>query len=382
MTQMTQMTQISRARGRRAKPGVWPRIRRPGSERDQDFWLGVSLGSGPPDSGQRPAAAPRAFRIAARCGISSASSVSSVAVVTLLLAFALMLPSAAQAPTAPVPRVESNRAIEERFVSGVSIESISTIHRQVTEHPHIAGSTRSMEVADRVRRALDAAGLQTEVREYSVYLSTPRSVKVDIVAPAAQSLTVVEPAQSCRRWRRASRTGSGVCRLLGVRHRDGAGCVRELRFTARLRAARRGRCRCARQDRDRSLRAQPSRGEDSHRGAGRRGRHHHLFRSGRRWVREGDDVARRAVARGFSVAERQRQIQLVLAWRSADAWRGRHTWRDRRSIRQPRRRCRRSRRWCFRGKRPRRSCRSSLAQWCRRDSRARCRSPIDWGPVR
>ena len=103
--------------------------------------------------------------------------------------------------TAPATRVEKkvparmrDIEVEQRFLNGVSADSISTIHRQVTEHPHIAGSARSMEVADRVRRALDAAGLQTEVREYSVYLSTPRSVKVDIVSPTPESLVVREPS--------------------------------------------------------------------------------------------------------------------------------------------------------------------------------------------
>lgn len=91
-------------------------------------------------------------------------------------------------------RLTPAREIEQRFLDGVSTESISTIHRQVTEHPHIAGSARSMAVAERVRRALDAAGLQTEVRDYLVHLSTPRSVKVDIVAPVALSLAVREPA--------------------------------------------------------------------------------------------------------------------------------------------------------------------------------------------
>ncbi|MGH9174533.1 MAG: CocE/NonD family hydrolase, partial [Vicinamibacterales bacterium] len=88
----------------------------------------------------------------------------------------------------------ASREIEQRFLSSVSTDSISTIHRQVTEHPHIGGSLRSMEVADRLRRALEAAGLRTELREYVVHLSTPRSVKVDIVSPIAESLVVREPA--------------------------------------------------------------------------------------------------------------------------------------------------------------------------------------------
>lgn len=105
--------------------------------------------------------------------------------------------TAAGTPVIPLgaspARAAAVRAIEQRFLSGVSTESISTMHRQVTEHPHIAGSARSMEVADRVRRALETAGLQTEVRDYVVHLSTPGSVKVDIVSPKAESLAVREP---------------------------------------------------------------------------------------------------------------------------------------------------------------------------------------------
>ena len=108
-------------------------------------------------------------------------------------------PSRLLLPIVPLDSTASSQApavtqIEQRFLDGVSAESISAMHRQVTEHPHIAGSARSMEVADRVRRALDAAGLQTEVREYMVLLSTPRSITVDIVSPAPESLAVREPA--------------------------------------------------------------------------------------------------------------------------------------------------------------------------------------------
>jgi putative CocE/NonD family hydrolase len=92
-----------------------------------------------------------------------------------------------------VARQAAPASFEQRFLDSVSTSSISGIHRQVTEHPHVAGSTRSMEVAERVRRALGEAGLATEVREYLVHLSTPRSVTVDIVAPAPESLTLREP---------------------------------------------------------------------------------------------------------------------------------------------------------------------------------------------
>jgi N-acetylated-alpha-linked acidic dipeptidase len=94
------------------------------------------------------------------------------------------------------PLSGSATSSESRFVEGVSTESMSAIHRQVTEHPHIAGSPRSMQVADRVRRALAAAGLQTEIHEYLVHLSTPRSIGVEIVSTSVESLPVREPVMA------------------------------------------------------------------------------------------------------------------------------------------------------------------------------------------
>ena len=94
------------------------------------------------------------------------------------------------------PPSGSATSSESRFVEGVSTESMSAIHRQVTEHPHIAGSPRSRQVADRVRRALAAAGLQTEIHEYLVHLSTPRSIGVAIVSPSVESLPVREPVMA------------------------------------------------------------------------------------------------------------------------------------------------------------------------------------------
>ena len=94
------------------------------------------------------------------------------------------------------PRSTIAKEIEQRFLDGVSTESIGAIHRQVTEHPHVAGSARSIAVADRVRGALDAAGLQTEVRDYLVHLSTPRSVTVTIMSAVAAPVAVREPAST------------------------------------------------------------------------------------------------------------------------------------------------------------------------------------------
>ena len=259
----------------------------------------------------------------------------------------------------PTVRAAASAEIEQRFLSGVSTESISDIHRQVTEHPHIAGSARSMEVADRLRRALDAAGpADRSARVRRAPLDAPFGRRSTSFRPWPEPLVVREPASPRDPDSADPELGPAFVAYSASGTVTGAGRLCQLRAAARLRAARRGRHGRARQDRHRSIRAQPSRRQDSHRGKGGRGRHHHLFGSGRRWLCARSDVAGGAVARGLSNAERQRQVQLVLARRSADA-RGRRDGRcARRSIRRRRRRCRGFPPWCCRGKRRRRSCRS------------------------
>ena len=58
----------------------------------------------------------------------------------------------------------------------------------------MAGTPASMSVADLLRKKLDDAGLETEVQDFDVYLSTPRSISVELVAPAREPLNVREPA--------------------------------------------------------------------------------------------------------------------------------------------------------------------------------------------
>jgi N-acetylated-alpha-linked acidic dipeptidase len=92
--------------------------------------------------------------------------------------------------SAAARRIE--REAESRFMAGVSTDSMSAFHRSVTRRPHMAGSAGSMEVAETVRSAFAGAGIETEVREYHVLLSTPQSISVDIVAPVREALSVDE----------------------------------------------------------------------------------------------------------------------------------------------------------------------------------------------
>jgi N-acetylated-alpha-linked acidic dipeptidase len=106
----------------------------------------------------------------------------------------------AQRPPAPVllgfsaGASDAERTAESTFMSAVSADAISDMHRRVTRRPHVAGTAASMEVAEEVRRALATAGLDTEVHEYHVLLSTPTSISVVMTAPDRQVLPVTEPA--------------------------------------------------------------------------------------------------------------------------------------------------------------------------------------------
>lgn len=96
-----------------------------------------------------------------------------------------------------VPREQPTA--ETQFMAGVSTEQISTIHRLATRRPHVAGTPASLELADRLREALNQAGLQTETHDYRVHLSTPRKINVEIVTPAgstSEKIDVSEPSSA------------------------------------------------------------------------------------------------------------------------------------------------------------------------------------------
>lgn len=115
-----------------------------------------------------------------------------------LLAFALLCDSQTPAPETRLG-FSSTALVQERkdeaaFTAELSTESISALHLALTKRPHIAGTPASNAVAEMLRKRLAEAGLETEVHEFSVYLSTPESITIDLVEPSQESLSVREPA--------------------------------------------------------------------------------------------------------------------------------------------------------------------------------------------
>ncbi len=93
-------------------------------------------------------------------------------------------------------RNQDSRPAESSFAAGISRERISDVHRQLTSRPHMAGTEASRDVAEWLRRELDAAGLRTELVEYRPYLSIPRKIRIEITEPQTVTLTVLEPADT------------------------------------------------------------------------------------------------------------------------------------------------------------------------------------------
>jgi N-acetylated-alpha-linked acidic dipeptidase len=91
-------------------------------------------------------------------------------------------------------RAESQRAAEQALLALPSADRARAHHRELTRHPHPAGSPESEQVARYVADRFREYGLETEVVSYDVLLSEPRSVEVELVAPTAARLATREDA--------------------------------------------------------------------------------------------------------------------------------------------------------------------------------------------
>ena len=86
------------------------------------------------------------------------------------------------------------RELEARFRDGVSAQSMSSLHRPLTERPHPSGSEATAALVKHLQTTLSGFGLGVAVHEYQALLSHPRSVRVTQIAPARRDIRVTEPA--------------------------------------------------------------------------------------------------------------------------------------------------------------------------------------------
>jgi N-acetylated-alpha-linked acidic dipeptidase len=89
-----------------------------------------------------------------------------------------------------------HRSFEARFLESISASSISDAHRALTARPHRAGTEGARHVAEYLRTTLEAAGLEVDVEEYLAYLSEPRRIQLEIIAPERISLATLEPGDA------------------------------------------------------------------------------------------------------------------------------------------------------------------------------------------
>ncbi|MBL0171743.1 MAG: CocE/NonD family hydrolase [Gemmatimonadaceae bacterium] len=87
----------------------------------------------------------------------------------------------------------TERALEQRFRAAVSADSISALHRPLSQRPHPAGSPGGVEVAAYLVKTLTSFGLEVETRDYMAWLSQPRSEQLTMTAPTRRELSLREP---------------------------------------------------------------------------------------------------------------------------------------------------------------------------------------------
>ena len=84
--------------------------------------------------------------------------------------------------------------LEARFRSGVDPESISSLHRPLTERPHPSGTPATQALVEHLQRTLRGFGLDVKVHEYQALLSHPRQVELQMTSPQRRDISVAEPA--------------------------------------------------------------------------------------------------------------------------------------------------------------------------------------------
>src|SRR6202162_3610462 len=109
---------------------------------------------------------------------------------SFIVLFSFLLSSASGHPS-PTPQpifgfrdATTENATEARFLA-VPDPKLSEEHlRTLTQAPHMAGTVEDKATADYVAQKFRAAGLDTEIVEYRVWMNNPVETSVDITAPA------------------------------------------------------------------------------------------------------------------------------------------------------------------------------------------------------
>jgi len=89
-------------------------------------------------------------------------------------------------------RVEAERTLEQKFRDIPDAAHAESNLRHLTAEPHMAGTEASHRVAQWLQEQFRSFGFDAEIASYSVWLSQPREVKLELTAPESKSLASPE----------------------------------------------------------------------------------------------------------------------------------------------------------------------------------------------
>lgn len=119
--------------------------------------------------------------------------------VTFALSLTASLPLAAQQSGVSMPGYAKASTVAERALEGEAITrpdpARAKAHsRALSAETHVAGTPAQARTRDYVIAQMKAMGLETEVRQYDVFIPHPTAVQIWRVSPKPRALTLAEPA--------------------------------------------------------------------------------------------------------------------------------------------------------------------------------------------
>src|SRR5690242_13676291 len=118
---------------------------------------------------------------------------SCLAAVAVILPLVLPLPLAGQMTGYSAAARDAQRSLEADAISRPSADSAAAFSKALSRESHVAGTPAQVKTRDYVLQHMKAWGLETESREYSVWLPHPTLVQVSRVSPSPLALDLAEP---------------------------------------------------------------------------------------------------------------------------------------------------------------------------------------------
>ncbi len=140
---------------------------------------------------------------------------------TLAVLLIAAAPAVAQGPSTPgysPANATAERAIESQAIARPDPARARAHSKILSAETHVAGTPAQARTRDYVIAQMKAMGLETEVRQYDVFIPHPTSVHVWRVSPRPKTLSLAEPPV-------AGDPTSGLAQYLTVNGHSGAGDV-------------------------------------------------------------------------------------------------------------------------------------------------------------